>query len=153
MNAPITEADEIFLLANERGREKNLPYAGEVTPSEAHRLSTAFGAKLIDVRSRFEHEYIGRVPGSSLVEWKHWPGGDLNPHFLAELNRLCKPEDVVLFLCRSGVRSHSAAAVAAKAGYVQAFNILEGFEGDLDQQGQRGHLGGWRKAGLPWIQS
>jgi hypothetical protein len=43
--------------------------------------------------------------------------------------------------------------VAANAGYAQAFNILEGFEGDLDAQQQRGRIGGWRKAGLPWIQS
>ena len=84
--------------------------------------------------------------------WKHWPGGEFNPHFLQELNRQCSTADIVLFLCRSGVRSHWAAEAAAQAGYTQAFNILEGFEGDLNEQGQRGYLGGWRKAGLPWIQ-
>lgn len=152
MNAPITEAEEILAIASERGLEKNLPYAGEVTPVEAHRLFTSAGAKLIDVRSQFEHELIGRVPGSSLVVWKHWPTGEFNPRFLPELRQQCSPEDIVLFLCRSGVRSHSAAAVAAEAGYSQSFNILEGFEGDLNEEGQRGQLGGWRKAGLPWLQ-
>ena len=68
MNAPITEAEQILLRAAERGRARNLPYAGEVTPIEAHRLVNAIGARLIDVRSRFEYEYIGRVPGSTLIE-------------------------------------------------------------------------------------
>ena len=153
MNAPIAEAAETLATAIERGLQKNLPYAGEVTPQEAHRLQAAAGAKIVDVRSQFEHELIGRVPGSSLNVWKHWPSGELNPHFLPELQRQCAKDEIVLFLCRSGVRSHSAAAVAAERGYAQAFNILEGFEGDLNEHGQRGQLGGWRKAGLPWIQS
>lgn len=153
MNAPFTEAEEILATASERGLQKNLPYAGEVTPEEAHRLFSAAGAKVIDVRSQFEHEYIGRVPGSALIPWKQWPSGEFNPHFLPELRRQCSADNIVLFLCRSGVRSHAAAAVAAEAGYTQAFNVLEGFEGDLNGQGQRGRLGGWRKAGLPWKQS
>ncbi len=153
MNAPITEAEQILLRAAERGRARNLPYAGEVTPIEAHRLENAIGARLIDVRSRFEYEYIGRVPGSALIEWKSWPDGEFNPHFLADLRRQYGPDDIVLFLCRSGIRSHSAAVTAAEAGFGRAINIVEGFEGDLDANGQRGHLGGWRKAGLPWVQS
>jgi hypothetical protein len=32
------------------------------------------------------------------------------------------------------------------------FNVLEGFEGDLDEQQQRGEAGGWRRWGLPWQQ-
>ncbi|MEO8103052.1 MAG: rhodanese-like domain-containing protein [Betaproteobacteria bacterium] len=152
MNAPLTEAEAILALAGERGLRKSLPYAGEVTPEEAFRLYSAANAKIVDVRSRFEHQHIGRVPGSSLIVWKHWPGGEFNARFLPELRDRCATGDIVLFLCRSGVRSHSAAAVAAAAGYTQAFNILEGFEGDLNEHGQRGHLGGWRKAGLPWRQ-
>lgn len=153
MNAPTTDLPEILALAGARAQAKRLPYAGEVTPAEAHRLFVAHGAKLVDVRSAFEHEYIGRVPGSSLVVWKQWPGGEPNPRFLAELHRHCSADDIVLFLCRSGVRSHATAAIAAEAGYSQTFNILEGFEGDLDDHGQRGRLGGWRNAGLPWVQS
>jgi rhodanese-related sulfurtransferase len=57
-----------------------------------------------------------------------------------------------MFLCRSGVRSDAAARVAAAAGYAKAFNVVEGFEGDKDADGHRGTLGGWRKAGLPWVQ-
>ena len=153
MNAPITEAEEILAQAVERGHARNLPYAGEVTPVEAHLLATAHGARIVDVRSAFEYEYIGRVPQSVLIAWKYWPSGEFNPHFLTELRRQCNADDIVLFLCRSGVRSHSAAIAATEAGYIRAFNILEGFEGDLNESGQRGHLGGWRKAGLPWVQS
>jgi rhodanese-related sulfurtransferase len=58
-----------------------------------------------------------------------------------------------MFLCRSGVRSHGAAQLATQAGYTRAMNILEGFEGDLDANGHRGTVGGWRKASLPWVQS
>jgi len=50
------------------------------------------------------------------------------------------------------VRSDAAAKALTAAGFRNAFNILEGFEGDLDADGQRGHLGGWRKHGLPWTQ-
>jgi len=58
-----------------------------------------------------------------------------------------------MFLCRSGARSHAAAAAAAQAGYSQSYNVLQGFEGDKDTSGHRNSLGGWRVAGLPWVQS
>jgi len=57
-----------------------------------------------------------------------------------------------MFLCRSGARSHQAAQAAMQAGYANAYNILEGFEGDKDANGHRNTVGGWRFAGLPWIQ-
>lgn len=139
-------------LAGQRARASSLPYAGEVTPQEAYRLFSAHGGKIVDVRSRFEYTYIGRVPGTPLISWKYWPSGEMNANFLAELGEQCATNDIVLFLCRSGVRSHSTAAVAAAAGFMRAFNIAEGFEGDPDHRGQRGNIGGWRKAGLPWIQ-
>ena len=152
MNAPITEVAEILARATQRGQKSSLPYAGEVTPEEAYRLFSAYKAKIIDVRSRFEYQFIGRIPGTPLVSWKHWPSGETNADFLPELHAQCAADNIVLFLCRSGIRSHATAKVAVAAGFRQAFNILEGFEGDLDQRGQRGNIGGWRKAGLPWIQ-
>ncbi|MBL8523534.1 MAG: rhodanese-like domain-containing protein [Betaproteobacteria bacterium] len=149
----MTEVEEILATATERGRAKNLPYAGEVTPQEAHRLATAHGAIIVDVRSAAETNFVGRVPGSKLIEWKYWPSGDFNPQFLPELKRQCGQDDIVLFLCRSAVRSHAAATTATEAGFNRAFNILEGFEGTLDAHDQRGQHSGWRKAGLPWTQS
>lgn len=153
MNAPVSEVEEILARAALRALASSLPYAGEVSPQEAYRLFVAHGAKIIDVRSHFENEYIGRIPGTSLISWKHWPSGETNANFLTDLGAHCAPNDIVLFLCRSGIRSHSTAKVATAAGFTRAFNILEGFEGDLDQHGQRGNIGGWRKAALPWIQS
>ena len=57
-----------------------------------------------------------------------------------------------MLLCRSGVRSIAAAQRATELG-LQAYNILEGFEGDPDDQAHRGVLGGWRLRGLPWQQN
>ena len=147
------ELKAILYQAAARGQARNLDYAGAVTPAEAYALSQQAGAKIVDVRARHEHEYIGRIPGSTLIEWKFWPSGQLNEGFVDELKSHYSPEDTLLFLCRSGVRSHAAAAAAAAAGFGHAYNILEGFEGDLDEQQQRGKKGGWRFAGLPWIQS
>ena len=152
MNARPNEMEQILARAASRGQTASLTYAGEVTPQEAHLLFSAHGAKIIDVRSRFENQYIGRIPGTPLVPWKHWPSGETNADFLTELQARCETSDIILFLCRSGIRSHATAEVAAAAGFKLAFNILEGFEGDLDQHRQRGNIGGWRKAGLPWIQ-
>jgi rhodanese-related sulfurtransferase len=107
----------------------------------------------VDVRTRPEWELVGHVPGAALVEWQRYPDGTRNERFLDELADVADPDDTVLFLCRSGHRSHHAAAAAAAAGFGRAYNILEGFEGDRDPSGQRGTLGGWRKRGLPWVQS
>jgi rhodanese-related sulfurtransferase len=144
---------EILALARQRAEALGRPYLGEVTPQEAHELlQLAPGAKLVDVRTRAEWDWVGRVPGAVEIEWNQYPGGVRNPNFLAELSRQVDPEAVVMFLCRSGARSVAAAGAATEAGYGACYNILEGFEGDKDAQGQRNRIGGWRKAGLPWHQ-
>lgn len=143
----------IFELAAQRGQAMGRPYAGEVTPQEAHELlRLAPGAVLVDVRTRAEWEWVGRVPKAVEIEWNQYPGGTRNPNFLAELKQQVDRESVVMFLCRSGARSVAAATAAAEAGYSASYNILEGFEGDKDINGHRNTVGGWRKAGLPWIQ-
>lgn len=145
---------ELFALARERGERLGVPYAGALTPQEAFEiLQHAPGALLVDVRTRAELDWVGRVPHAIEIEWNSWPDGVRNPHFLAQLKQRVDPEAVVLFLCRSGARSHHAATVAQDAGYTACYNILEGFEGDRDAHGQRGKIGGWRHAGLPWVQS
>jgi rhodanese-related sulfurtransferase len=75
-----------------------------------------------------------------------------NPRFARELEAKTGKEAVVLLLCRSGKRSDLAADAAAKAGFTRAFNVLEGFEGEIDEQQHRGGLGGWRSHKLPWVQ-
>ena len=135
-----------------------MPYAGALTPVEAHELAANGAARIIDVRFRFEHEYVGRVAssvGSTLVQWRVHDGskGHPNPHFVEELRaQVSDASTPLLFLCRSAVRSHHAARAATEAGFQACFNILEGFEGDPDAHGQRGRTGGWRFAGLPWTQ-
>jgi rhodanese-related sulfurtransferase len=146
-----SDLEAIRQRASQRAREFHLPYAGALTPAEAHALLQA-GAKLVDVRTKPELMYVGRVPGSVLVEWQTYPGNAPNPGFVAQLAAAVEPGDTLMFLCRSGVRSHAAAATAAEAGWRDSYNVLEGFEGDRDPAQQRGHLNGWRKAGLPWVQ-
>ena len=140
--------------ARARAEENNLPYIGALVPSEAYALlQQAPGAKLVDVRTRAEWDYVGRVPGAVQIEWQHYPTGQPNADFLADLQAQVDREALVMFICRSGARSHAAATAAAAAGYTQAFNVLEGFEGDRDQNQHRNSVGGWRVAGLPWVQS
>lgn len=146
--------DEILQTARARAREKGLPYEGALLPAEAHSvLLHQAGAKLVDVRSRAELDFVGRVPGSVEIEWKTYPGMVPNAKFLEQLTREVPQDAMVMFLCRSGGRSHETAAVATQAGYQEAYNILEGFEGDRDAGGHRNSVGGWRARGLPWTQS
>jgi rhodanese-related sulfurtransferase len=142
---------DLLNLAQTRARELGLPYAGALTPSEACEVwQLAPGAKLVDVRTRAEWDWVGRIPGAVEIEWMIYPGNQPNRDFLAQLKRQVDSESLVMFLCRSGVRSQKAACLATEAGYSGCYNILEGFEGDIDATGQRGKIGGWRKAGLPW---
>lgn len=145
---------DILDLAQQRAKAMNLPYEGALTPQEAYEvLQAAPGAKLVDVRTRAELDWVGRVPGAVEVEWNQYPGGARNPNFLAQLKQQVDPESLTLFICRSGGRSDMAAKAATEAGYRDCYNVLEGFEGDRDANGQRNRIGGWRHAGLPWSQS
>jgi rhodanese-related sulfurtransferase len=108
-------------------------------------------AILIDVRTAAEFNFVGHVPGSTNIEWH---GKDEGPRarFLEELREEVSPDAAVLLICRSGVRSHAAASAAAAAGFQRVYNVLEGFEGQIDAKRQRGKINGWRFAGLPWMQ-
>ncbi|MDW8467882.1 MAG: rhodanese-like domain-containing protein [Burkholderiales bacterium] len=143
--------EEIRRKARERAVQLNLPYAGALSPAEAYALMRA-GAVLVDVRTKPELEFVGSIPGAVCIEWNFYPQGR-NPRFLEELSEKVPKDRPVMFLCRSGGRSHQAAIAATQAGWREAYNVLEGFEGDKDGEGHRGTLGGWRKAGLPWVQS
>ncbi|MSQ58095.1 MAG: rhodanese-like domain-containing protein [Betaproteobacteria bacterium] len=146
--------EEILKRSRQRAEEHNLTYEGALLPSEAFELlQEREDAVLIDVRTRAECDYVGRIPGSIQIEWQTYPGGVSNPRFLEQLQQAVPKTSAALFICRSGARSHAAAAAAKSAGYVECFNVLEGFEGDKDHQGHRNSVGGWRFAGLPWIQS
>ena len=137
-------------------RAQGLTYAGGVPPALAWQLVQANRALLVDVRSTEERKFVGHVPGSLHVAWATGTSLVRNPRFVRELEaKLAKDggkDAVVLLLCRSGKRSVLAAEAAAAAGFTHVFNVLEGFEGEIDAHLHRGGSDGWRFHGLPWQQ-
>jgi sulfur dioxygenase len=126
-------------------------YAGDVPPELACQWWQQGDAVLIDVRTDAEREWVGMVPGAIALAWKQWPGMAINAAFDEGLKAAAQPGKKLVLLCRSGVRSIAAAKRATELG-LEAYNILEGFEGDADAEGHRGRKGGWRLRGLPWRQ-
>ncbi len=126
-------------------------YAGDISARLAYQWMQSGEAVLVDVRTDAEREWVGYVPGAAPLAWKQWPGMAMNAGFDEGLKAAVPAGKKAVLLCRSGVRSVAAAKRAAELG-VEAYNILEGFEGDADEQGQRGRRGGWRLQGLPWKQ-
>jgi rhodanese-related sulfurtransferase len=128
-------------------------YAGDLSPQDAW-AKLEQGAILVDVRTEGEWAHIG-IPDTKatendplFIQWT-FPGGIPNPDFLNQLKRQAPEDDGVelVFLCRSGARSVSAAIAATQAGYT-AYNVLEGFEGEPDRYGER-TVNGWKNRGLP----
>ncbi len=127
-------------------------YAGDVSPQLAYHWWQTGQAVLIDIRTHAERAWVGFIPDVSGIEWKVWPGMALNPQFDAQLIAAVPAGSKVTLLCRSGIRSIPAAQRAQALGF-EAYNILEGFEGDPDAQAHRSVVGGWRRHGLPWRQN
>lgn len=127
-------------------------YAGDVSAHLAWAWVLAGEAVLVDVRTDAEREWVGFVPGAVPLAWKQWPGMAMNPAFDDGLLAAVPASQKVVLLCRSGVRSIAAAKRATELG-LEAYNILEGFEGDPDAEAHRGQRGGWRHHGLPWRQN
>lgn len=142
----------ILQQAKDRGNQMQLPYAGALTPEEAFKLlQKTENAVLVDVRSKAELELVGRVPMAKHIEWAFYPGMVANPDFANHLQMQIDKEKLVIFMCRTGGRSHNAALLAAKLGFTEAYNMLEGFEGEATPDTkQRCSINGWRKANLPW---
>ncbi|MFM2320438.1 MAG: rhodanese-like domain-containing protein [Thiothrix sp.] len=131
----------------------DLAYAGIVSPTQAWAWFQAGEAVIVDVRTKEELHFVGQVPGSLHVAWANGTAMNRNPRFVKELEAKLQKQQKILLLCRSGKRSAEAAKVATQAGFTQVYNIAQGFEGDLNAQQQRGTLGGWRYANLPWQQN
>ncbi len=139
--------------AQQRAKEMDLSYKGVLLPIEALTLLQATpSAKLVDVRSKAEWDWVGRIPGAIEIEWQSYPGMQANSNFQTYFSGQIDKEAFVMFICRTGGRSHQAAIAISELGYSNCYNILEGFEGDRDAKGHRGTKEGWKAAGLPWIQ-
>ncbi len=113
-------------------------YAGDVSPQLAYKWWQSGEAVLIDVRTDAEREWVGFIPESVPLAWTQWPGMAANNAFDDGLRAAVPPGKKVVLLCRSGVRSIAAARRATALG-MEAYNILEGFEGDPDEKAQRGN--------------
>ncbi|MBT5522003.1 MAG: rhodanese-like domain-containing protein [Rhodospirillales bacterium] len=138
----------------------DLGYAGDKTPEESWAmLSEISGAVLVDVRTDAEWAFVGTPDLGSLgknlclAAWIVYPNMTGNADFVATVENHAPDTDAhILFICRSGQRSIAAAIAMTNAGYSNCYNVLEGFEGDMDAQDHRGTIGGWKVAGLPWAQ-
>lgn len=135
-------------------------YAGEITPTDCWaKLSEDSRAWLVDVRTQAEWVYVG-LPDLAALEkqpillsWQLFPTMARNEAFADQLAAQgVRPDDTLMFLCRSGVRSKAAAELMTSLGYRNSWNVTDGFEGALDDRRHRGAKGGWKAAGLPWIQ-
>ena len=135
-------------------------YAGDVSATEAWKiLGDDPTSVLVDVRSAAEWTFVGAANLAELgksgitISWQSFPGMVTNPFFVAEIKARDIPAEApILLLCRSGVRSKAAAIALTSAGYERCYNIEEGFEGNHDEDKHRGRMGGWKFAGLPWVQ-
>ena len=136
----------------------------EITPQDAFEvLKNDPNSVLIDVRTFEEINFVGFVDPSSfgnrmiILPWLLYPEMQENPDFGHALEESLKglnlnPETKLLFICRSGGRSHSAGVNSLNSGYANCYNIVHGFEGDLNAGSHRGGVNGWKASHLPWRQ-
>jgi rhodanese-related sulfurtransferase len=122
-------------------------------PGEAHDfLRQNPEAVLVDCRSEMEYLFVGHPAGAHHVAWNDGPDWAINPHFIGQVQKIASLNRPVVLICRSGQRSVDAGIALEKAGFSEVINVLEGFEGPLDEQHQRSKISGWRYHGLPWEQ-
>ncbi len=147
----VTDHAAILARAQARAKAEGVAFRGFLEPAEAWALISTGEMTLVDTRTLAERDLVGYVPGSIAIEWYDYPAKRRNERFLEQLQQKAAADRPVAFICRSGVRSKHAATLAAANGYASAFDVLHGFEGDKNAQGQR-VINGWRVDGLPWRQ-
>ena len=109
-------------------------------------------AVFIDCRSEMEYLFVGHPTGAIHVAWNDGPNWDINPDFVAHVKKATSVNRPVILICRSGNRSLDAGRALEEAGFTKVYNVLHGFEGELDESHHRGAKSGWRHDGLPWEQ-
>ena len=122
------------------------------------RLEANTDAVLIDVRCEAENKFVGRPIDAIFVPWVDEPEWEPNAdEFIAAVKRFLTEKDNILeteiiLICRSGNRSTDAGLCLLNHGFTNVSHVVSGFEGDLDEEDQRGNLNGWRHDGMPWVQ-
>jgi len=138
-----------------------------VTAREAYEKWKAAPDKvlILDVRTPEEYMFVGHadmawnIPvASQSYQWdaekRQFPM-QLLPDFVARVQKIAKPGDTLLVMCRSGGRSAMSVNLLAKAGFTNVYNITDGAEGDAVKDpnsvydGQR-LVNGWKNSGVPW---
>jgi rhodanese-related sulfurtransferase len=109
-------------------------------------------AVLVDCRSEMEFLFVGHPVGAILVPWNDGPNWDINPDFVAHVKKAASMNRPVVLICRSGNRSLDAGKALEASGFTHVYNVLHGFEGELDDRHHRNSVSGWRHEGLPWEQ-
>lgn len=124
-----------------------------LTPREAHAfLQQNPNAVFIDVRSEMEFLFVGHPSGAIMIPWNDGPDWEINPHFVGHVRKAASVDRPIVLICRSGNRSLDAGAALEKAGFTHVYNVLHGFEGELNELHRRNSVAGWRFDGLPWEQ-
>ena len=122
-------------------------------PRQAHEfLKKNSNAIFVDCRSEMEYLFVGHPTGAILVPWNDGPNWEVNPDFVAHVKKAASVDRPIILICRSGNRSLDAGRTLEEAGFTQVWNVLHGFEGDLDETHHRNAKNGWRHDGLPWEQ-
>ena len=109
-------------------------------------------AVFVDCRSEMEYLFVGHPVGSIHVAWNDGPNWEINPDFIAHVRKAAAINRPIVLICRSGNRSLDAGQALEDAGFTKVYNVLHGFEGELDEEHHRGVKSGWRFDGLPWEQ-
>jgi len=126
------------------------------TPREAHEFLRANPSALfVDCRSEMEFLFVGHPVGALHVAWNDGPDWEINAHFVGQVKKMAGQNHAarpIVLICRSGNRSLDAGDALEKAGFNSVYNVLHGFEGELDDQHHRNAASGWRFDGLPWEQ-
>ncbi len=143
-----------------------MSFVTAITPKEAFELlkKDTFSV-LVDVRTLEEFASIGTVNPEEfnnrmvLLPWQLMPTMEVNESFEDQLNEETNKlfgdkaqEAKIIFMCRSGARSYQAANHSLMNGYKHCYNLTNGFEGDINDSGQRGQVNGWKAESLPWEQ-
>lgn len=127
----------------------------DLLPKQAYQfLQDNPEALFVDVRSEAEHLFVGRPVGAILIQWIDSTEWEINPDFVAHVKRAAgNASRPLVLICRSGRRSAEAGVMLESHGFTEVYNVVHGFEGELDDQHHRGAINGWRYDNLPWVQA